>query len=68
MWAILKKGVMERKPKNVDELWQFSQEEWVKIPLDTIKKCTSQYQDEFGRFSRQKGHTPNINFLKKTLF
>ncbi len=39
MWAILKKSVMERKPKNVDELWQFSQEEWEKIPLDTLQKA-----------------------------
>ena len=39
MWGILKKNGMQRKPKNIDQLWEFSQEEQQKIPLEAFTKA-----------------------------
>ena len=37
LWALLKKKVTERNPKNADELWTFANEELHGIPNDVIQ-------------------------------
>jgi transposase len=39
LWGILKMKVDAQKPTTIEQLRQFSHEEWDKIPLDTVRKC-----------------------------
>ena len=39
LWGILKAKVGERKPNDVAELLGIAQDEWTKIPLQTVKAC-----------------------------
>ena len=43
IWGYLKPRIKKRNPKNIDELKQFTVEEWNKIPLKMIKNCGSHY-------------------------
>jgi len=38
IWGILKESVRKRNPQTKEDLEQFAQEEWVRIPQKTIKK------------------------------
>lgn len=37
VWSLLKRGINKRKPKNIDELEKYINEEWNKIDQQTIK-------------------------------
>ena len=41
--SILKKHVHRRQPKNQEELWEFAEEEFLKIPLDYLQNNLSQF-------------------------
>ena len=56
VWGYLKKKIHERKPKNKDELWQYAQEEWKKIPTDYIRKlCYDNYKNRVKAVIESKG-------------
>ena len=37
LWKIMKENVAKRKPKNLDEVWEYCQDEWEKIPTEKIQ-------------------------------
>ena len=43
LWALLKKNVKKRMPKDLEELKKFTIEEWNKIPDDYPKKLVKNY-------------------------
>ena len=57
---LLKKKVLQRHPKNIEELWAFCQEEFEKIPLEYIQNLHSSIPDRLNKIVLCNGK--NINF------
>ena len=60
VWSLLKKRVFERRPKNIEELWAFCQEEFERIPLEYIQNLYSSIPDRLNKIVQCNGK--NIKF------
>ena len=56
LWALLKKNVKKRMPKDLDELKKFTIEEWNKIPEDYPKKLVNNYLKRIKKVIEIKGN------------
>ena len=59
VWHILKKNVARRFPKNLDELWKFSEEEFYKIPDEYIKNLFDSISKRLNLVVKNKGYPNN---------
>ena len=59
-WSLLKKGVFRKHPKNIEELWEFCQEEFERIPLKYIQNLYSSIPDRLNKIVQCNGK--NIEF------
>jgi len=57
LWRTLKLRVMERKPKNLAQLEDYCQEEWVKITADECYKLVENYNIRLQQVIKAKGYT-----------
>ena len=55
LWLDLKHAVHARKPKNLNELKQFSIEEWAKIPQERCKRLVENYRKRLLAVIQAKG-------------
>ena len=56
LWALLKKNVKKRMPKNLEELQKYTIEEWNKIPEDYPKKLVKNYLKRIRKVIEIKGN------------
>ena len=55
IWAYIKPRIKKRDPKNIEELKQFTIEEWNSIPLNRIKNCAKNYLRRIKKVIEIKG-------------
>ena len=55
-WSYLKKRVKARQPKNKNELWQFTQQEWQKIPVKYFENLAYSFPSRMKQVIAAKGH------------
>ena len=60
LWSYLKKKVRARKAKNKNELWEYVQEEWYKIPPEFCNKLVKNYRSRLQKVIDAKGLEPVI--------
>jgi len=60
LWALVKRNVEKRKPKNLDDLGEFMVEEWEKIPDEIINNLVRSMKRRCEEIIRTKGE--RINF------
>ena len=55
MWDLLKIRIIERNPTNLDDLWNYSVDEWHKIPQESFNKLFESLPDRVAAVIKCKG-------------
>ena len=55
IWGYLKPRIKKRNPQIIEELKQYTVEEWNKIPLKMIKNCGAHYTKRLKKIIEIKG-------------
>jgi len=55
MWSVLKNNVSKRFPSSIDELWNFTKEEWYKIDVGYIKNLYASIPKRLDAVIKMKG-------------
>ena len=59
VWHMLKRAVESRNPTNINDLKQYSLEEWAKIPQEHINNCILSMPQRINELLEKKGHKIN---------
>ena len=57
LWAIVKRNVEKRMPKNLGELERFMVDEWNKIPEETLKYLVNSMRNRCQEVLNENGET-----------
>ena len=59
VWHMLKRAVESRNPASINDLKQYSLEEWAKIPQEHINNCILSMPNRISELLERKGHKIN---------